>query len=864
MRKIIDKKTAIKACALVISLIAILTVWPLRIWTGVSSSSAGGERVETSEYINFEYVIRQKFITRYDRLSGIDLYVEEMINGRYICVSILDENGRELVKAIVDTAEYEIPGYVHVPLELNVEVGKEYAILLSHCRSKYTVGLEDVPATSEYVGSLTRDWLEIPGRHLAAKYNYRIPLHKGFSLIAIAIIAAICAAIWTFTDIYFRKNEDRNTLLTVEQAVKYVANPIAVLVFGALMIMVFPLRVFDQRALDIVFYELGLIIACGIVLYAINHKNVRLQVGISFWQDIELKDRLIYVLMMLLIALSVWYACDYMNDLYDIFHTLSMRRIIIVLLVLMLLTFSYKELVTPLNALWLIISIAAGVVYYGRNALADTEKEYDLHNAALKYLITISILAGLLLIDLVKKIMRRQYKGKLKLTPFGAILLVFFASLIIFRNTRTWGLVLVAVFTALYLRLVVWKGFKDWYKILSGGLMLNFALSLGFSLLHRYFPAFVSGRFAFIFHTVTVTAEYLTFMGAAATVMLVIKIVAFPKGCCNTVELFKSAWKEIVLFGWIMSYAIFTFSRTAYAAIIVSILAVMFVILIRHKGQFWRIFCAMLVSVLICFPAAFTLQRIIPTIVANPVFYDIDDADPLVRGGANWSSTNFMCVERFAGLFASKILGADGGEYHYPEDIYNYDEKGDPILDMYGYPLDEESQEIYSGKNTIAEPNADLLAAGAFSRAEYFMLLEAMNGYVDENSRLDVMSNGRITIFRSYLGELNLTGHETMGALLPNGEIAVHAHNTYLQVAYDNGIITAVIFVVMIIAAIVSSLRKFAAKEKDEPLTLMAFAVITGFVVCGMTEWVFHFGNPMTIALMLSFAGLIFKEEKND
>ena len=861
MRNIVDKKTAIKVCALIISLIAIITVWPLRIWTGISGFSAGGERVETSGPVNYENVMRQRFITRYDRLSGIDLYVEEMINGRYISVSICDENGKELLKAMVDTDEYEIPGYVHIPLELNVEVGKEYSVLLTHCRSKYTLGLEDVPDTSEYVGSLFYNWGELPGRHLAAVYNYRIPLHKGFSLIAIAVLALICAAVWTFTDIYFRKNVEQNTLLTVGQVVKFTANPVAVLIFGTLMVMVFPLRIFDLRALDIIFYELGLIITCGIVLYAINHKSVKLQVGISFWQDTELKDRLIYVLMMLAIAFSIWYACDYMNDLYDIFHTLSMRRMTIALLALMLLTFSFKELVTPVNALWFLASLVAGFVYYGRNALGIDEKEYDLHNAALKYLITIIIMAGLVVIDLVKKIIRGEYRKKVRLTPFGITLLALFVSMIIFRNTRTWGIILIAVFTALYLRLLVWKGFRDWYKILSGGLMLNFAMSLLFSLLHRYFSAYVSGRFAFIFHTVTVTAEYLTFMGAAATVMLVIKIVAFPKNC-KVVELFKSAWKEIILFGWIMSYAIFTVSRTAYAAIIVSILAVVLVTVIRHKGQFIRLVCAMIVSVLICFPAAFTLQRLIPTIVADPVFYDIDDTDNLIRGGANWRSSNFMCVERFVNLFASKILGADVGDYRYPDDIYNYDENGDPILDIYGYPLDEAVEEIYYGKGTDAEYVGQLLASGAFTRAEYFMLLESLNGYVDEGSRLDVMSNGRITIFKSYLADINLTGHDAMGAPLPNGEIALHAHNTYLQVAYDNGIITAVIFIIMIIAAIVSSLRLIAAKEKDEPLTFMAFAVIIGFVVCGMTEWVFHFANPMTIALMLSFAGLIFKEER--
>ena len=36
--------------------------------------------------------------------------------------------------------------------------------------------------------------------------------------------------------------------------------------------------------------------------------------------------------MMFSIAMSIWYACGYMNDLYDIYHLLSQRKIIIWLL----------------------------------------------------------------------------------------------------------------------------------------------------------------------------------------------------------------------------------------------------------------------------------------------------------------------------------------------------------------------------------------------------------------------------------------------------------------------------------------------------------------------------------------------------
>ena len=88
MRKTITKKTAIRACVLIFVLIAILSIFPFRIWTGISGFSAGGERVESSEYVNYEYTLVQKFITQYDRLSSVDLYISEVINGRYISVSV--------------------------------------------------------------------------------------------------------------------------------------------------------------------------------------------------------------------------------------------------------------------------------------------------------------------------------------------------------------------------------------------------------------------------------------------------------------------------------------------------------------------------------------------------------------------------------------------------------------------------------------------------------------------------------------------------------------------------------------------------------------------------------------------------------
>lgn len=874
MRQIISRKTAITITTILLALVAILSIFPLRIWTNVKEYSAGGEYTQDSGVINYEYTLMQKFVTQYDRLSSIDVYVSEMINGRYIGVSVYDENAIEVLRTFIDTDGHDLPGFINVPLELNLEVGKEYYIGLKGCRSKYLVGLEDLSGEAGYVGSLYYNWEEIPGQHIYARYNYRMPVSKSASLSAILVIALACFIILAVTGAFYKKFPEKNALSTGESLLRVVANPITAAFFGALMIMVFPLKVFDLRVADIIFYEIGLIIAAGMVFYGINHKVVSHKFGISFWNGINEKNRIVYALQMLMIALAIWHASDYMNGLYDIFHTLSERRMVICLLLLIILTFSFTDVFNVYNLLWLIVSCIGAISYYRANVLGPDEKEFDLHNMALKYLIIIVILAGFVVINLIRSLVssfthnirssKKAFNTCRRISVFGCVLILLFAMLIIFRNTRTWGIFLTLIYGGLYFRLYYWNGKKDWYKILSGGLMLNFAISLGYSLLHRYFPGYVSGRFGFIFHTVTVTAEYLTFMGAVATVMLAIKVVAFPKGLHFT-ELFKTAWKEIILFGWIMAYAIFTVSRTAYVAICAVILAVLLVVVSQYKRQFFRIIAVMLVSVIVCFPAAFTLQRIIPTMVTKPVFYVIDDADASIRGGASWDNPNFMCVERFVNLFGLKILGIEADDYFYPVDTYNYDEKGQPVLDNYGYPIENSVEEYYQqGAIILPKPVGDYLVANGFTHAEYLMLMDTLNEYVDVDNRLDVISNGRITIFNSYLNDMNMFGHEAMGAELPNGEIAVHAHNTYIQVAYDNGIITGVVFVLLILAALISGAGMYKKNKEKNPLTLISFAITIGFVVAGMTEWVFHLCNPMTVALMLSFAGMIFKEKTNE
>ncbi len=885
MRTIISKSAAVRYVVLIFALIGILAVWPVRVFTQTLQTSGGGQILTDEQRgVNIENGdFMQEFVAQYERLSSLDVYVYGMERGRYLSCILYDENSAVIFKTYVDTADIALPGYVNIPVEVNVEVGKTYAFKVRDCRSKFYIGLEDIPADSAYVGNLTDHYELVEGRHLAARYNYRLPMSKQKSLLIIGIIAAVAALICVLSGMYFKRNPEKDSILTVGSVVKCTANPVAALFFGALIIMVFPLKVFDSRPVDIIFYELGLLITAAIVFYAINHKSVKHEIGISFWQSLKNEDRLRYILIMFSMAMAIWYGSCYMNDLYDIFHFLSERRMTIWLLVMMLLTFSFKEAVNICNLVWVVGSVSYGVHYYNLHRMAETEKEYDLNNLVLKYNIIIAVLGGILILNIIMTIARAirksshvsEHEGSNKVYPsaFGIVLLAFLILIVVFRNTRLWGIYLALTSIVFYIRLAVWKKNGDYYKILSGGLMMNFAISLIHSYLHRYFAGYVSGRFAFIFHTVTVTAEYLTFMGAAATVLLVIKIVSLPKGT-GLREIFVSAWKEMTLFGFIMSYAIFTVSRTAILAIAVSVFMVVAVVMMCYKKEFFRIIGVFALSVILCFPAAFTLQRILPTISADPVWYPIDDADEFVRGGADWDSTNFMCVERFVNLFESKILGMDVGMYEYPIDRNNYadDGRGELLYDDYGREIDNDEDngggDVQEGTDDqgripdITNPDneePDYLASLGITRAELIMLATELEGYVDLSNPLDVISNGRLSIFRSYMQQLNLWGHEEMGAMLSNGEIAIHAHNTYIQVAYDHGILAGILFLTVLIMALVCGIGYYRNSRDTDPLSLITPAIVIGFMVAGVSEWVFQYSNPMTIALMLAIAPLTFK-----
>ena len=126
----------------------------------------------------------------------------------------------------------------------------------------------------------------------------------------------------------------------------------------------------------------------------------------------------------------------------------------------------------------------------------------------------------------------------------------------------------------------------------------------------------------------------------------------------------------------------------------------------------------------------------------------------------------------------------------------------------------------------------------------------------------DSYTNGRLEIFRVYYNNLNKFGHDDMGIMEPNGHFNVHAHNSYLQVAYDHGIYVGAVFILLGIGTLIQAAVYFHRRKEDRVCAAFPMAILVLFAVAGLTEWIFHPCCPIACGLLLALAPLLIDSRK--
>lgn len=914
MYKLVKKSRAIQTVIIAFTFIIMLTIYPVRMWNETIPSVSNRILAGSSDSIGEDYML-QRFIAQYDHLGTVNLYIVDFNNGwnrdkrvDSFIFRLMDSDMQIMFEQIVDTRFIDIPGFCPIYINEDLEVSKDYYFFLQGMDgSRVWFGLEETEnAGTQYVSRLVYNYDELEGYNIIGEYYYSVPLRKDKVLLYDMLLMITAAVLVGTVELYFRFSK-KDKLITVEKALRYTANALITAATAVSLYNISIRRFFSGQLTDNIFYTVGALLCSATLFYGVNRKRDRSR-HIPLGELV--KSTGVHFLQAAFIAGAIGACCNYMNGLYDIHHRIAERQLMIFFSLIVLTMFKRKEIFSKVSLVYAAAVALLTYRYYSYYVDYMIMNELDIQ--ALRYGTWALWLIGLVLVNIIALLVRALLKKEkmARLSPwFGALLGIFFLCIMIFRNTRWWTVAMAVSFVVFYIRYAFWDKKEYLLQNICNGLLIHFGCSMIFSLMHRPFLSWVYPRFPFIFHTVTVTAVYMTFIMCAALMKLLYK-------CRHSYKL-ENIWKELALFGFSGTYMLFTASRTGFLA--VAVMIVLAVVMTAEKKGWEKLrsmaasAVVMLASVIWCFPIVFTAQRILPAVCNDVSRYEVEVFPDAVTRGNEWDSMYYITVERFVEVFNNKIFGipesgtgsyersteyqkyrarrfgSDGevvwqGEISdiYEEDLSdpvlgqkdntsagapdgegtnNSSKPEKPKLDIIGTKTEEERAE--------ADEEADRLEKAAkendFEEAPEEEIIEEETSVYEKTEEY---ANGRMDIFRAYLGQINLTGHEEMGAYLPDGELAVHAHNIYLQVAYDHGIIVGILFVMVGAAAFIQSIIFYRRRKDKMACAAMPAAVVAAFAMAGLVEWIFHFCHPAGFTLLLVLAPLLFdmgsKKDKAD
>lgn len=845
MKKIVYKSKAIQMVILIVAVCLLVSMWPLRIWHETVTESILPQTGTVTSVVNDDCTILQSFVAQYDHMNTISLYLGDETEGESFFVRLLNEEQVMIAEEEVQIEPDNLPGYYKVMIDVDMEVGKMYHLIIQGNASEVFLGCELIPMTDmPYAGTMYYNNEPVDGMNLTADYNYSVPLRKGKVLFFGGILVVLAALLIWAVRLYYKKREC-DKLITVERAFKSVLNPVLA-IFTVVCLIAVLMGVCGSYLLDNTFYFISVVFLSMILFYGINHNRDGQKPIITLEY---IKNHFPDLLQSVFIAGAISGCCEYMAGLYDIHHKMAERKEMLFFALAIIVMFKWKEIFNLYNLIYVAAAGILGYFYYqdqvellAQQTIKETEIPWNLQ--VIRHTVLIGILLGLIVLRTIMGLVKRKL-----LRPrfwYAGLLLIFFAAIIVFRNGRWWTVVMAVAFTLFYLTYGMWEHRERLLTNICRGIILQFILATGYALLHRPYLTFRTARYPHIFHTVTITAVYLTMVECAAIVILLAKFSKSRK--------LKDFWKEAVLFGVVSSYMLFTMARTGFFAVGVTLLFAVFV-MASGRGKEKLLNCGkslgiMVLTVVVCMPVTFTVQRTVPALASDPYVYEIESyVDDALRG-RKLNSVEFMRVGRFIDLFAEKIFGIPAGTFDIYGEIaeYNRTHSSDDTARLANVPVNErEIPGIINGGKLVAS-------------AEYVPDANGENEFSEEDSE-DDYTNGRLDIFRSYIEQLNMTGHEEMGAILKDGSVATHAHNIYLQVAFDHGIPVGILFVLVGMGTFIASCLYYHKKKDKITYAALPAVVTIAVAVAGLAEWIFHLSNPCGFILMLVITPLVFRNE---
>ncbi len=830
MNQNVKLSKAISYVVICLALLLFLCIWPTGMLKQTYVTKSNEVVAKESKEVNVDYNVNQMFAGEDGELSAIHVYVCNDMVGESVALFLYDSNFKELyhTMCIVDET-HEFPGMLRIPVSWDLEKDQDYYFAVFGVSTDMIVGYEERETSISQVNkSMTYGGFEIQKYNVISKYEYKMPFDWWQVLLFGAGILAVTGIIlFSIKKLFEKKIADKE--VKVHNVFRVVLSPVVIAAGLVLCLMIFPGKVFGTGIVNYAFLGGSVVLLTAVLLYIINYKRM----GDDPLVNVEqLKEKLPGYLQSFCIAMALWYCCEYMNGLYNIHHFYAMRRMLVWFLLGIVCTYSKKELLKIWNFIYLVIASVAS--YFCVKPYLVLEQEGGLYELDAYIMVIGGLVLFLLMTNMVRLVLKKDVITKKLSLPYVLLFAVLLGMMIAFRNTREWVTAMVVIFVLFYLRMWFWNKSDQILTIVGNGIVLNFIFMVCYCMVHRPYNRYFFYRYGLGFHTVTVTGVYLSLILSAA-------IVKFLKKYHESKRLVDT-WPELLLLTVANVYLLMTLTRTGYLASIVMELVIVILYSFVKAKEKWKTLGTCLATIIfmiiLCFPIVFTTTRILPTFFNDPVYTEVEMLGYQVMKGEPADSENYIDIQYFMKKAGIKMF--DFGE---EEDSSSAMEQGETL----NWQM---CQEIVNEVRKQLAPNDVFVTNDT-------LLLASNTDEIEDGDTLDDISNGRITIFKEYIGEWNLTGHEKMGFPASFGGDHIHAHNVFLQVIHDHGLITGILFILFGLISFAIAVVRFI-KEKDLSGALTV-TVIIAFAVSGLTEWNFHLCNPYGISLFMVMTPLLFK-----
>ena len=835
MNRTIRFRTFLIGTIFLSAITAILVVFSGKVFYQRTQTQTPDQLVTSSEVIRADHSIMQEFFPEQENLVAINVMIDSLGQSTGLFYfNLYDQNLNQLFHT---AQRLRIEGensqlYYRFPVDQNLISGQPYYFTLEYKDASLSACFADSEQAMEnHNGKTYFALVEQPEYQVITSYEYREKLSTIQSMIVYLVILVVSGILIAAISLYpgFSKRKKKFPIVTL---ILVYLTEILLLVTGYSVYQIGMKKAFTYEQKDNIVLMLGVTLIAGCVMYGIwKMKEVTIP------ETRQLKMQILPIIQIILVAQAILSCIEFVNAGSNYAQGLALMEMCSWFGAFML-AMSLIEIIKSRFQLVFSIIYCIATMIYGYYHLLSFWGKGEPFETELRTVIMLGIWILLVLktlLDLVTKRPRFSWQNL-------GLVATFFVCLLFFRTTSIWVVATVVPFTVFILKVAMYRENEKILQVLSNGVILSFLIVLVQSLLHRPFHYYIYIRYAGVFTTVTVTSVYLGLVFAVGVVKLFGKLQKSTS--------ISSAWKEWVFLGLVSGYQCLTLSRTG----ILTCAGIFMVALILHWVSFagirfdkstikkMSIIAVMGAFVVLAgFVCAFTLTRTVPALVNDPFIYEIEEFQDSIHKGEPINAGRYITIDRFLGLSAQRILGKT--ETVVAESV---------SVNQAQQVLSTESMEEVETEGT--EVSDTTVSSGQIQDGSEVSseLSSTDSGY----------SNGRFEIFKHYLNNLNLEGHDAVGLTLEDGTTIIHSHNSFIQMAYDAGILTGFLFVVLYVILGVRTIKYYLCRYRLDKHALMPVLIFAAFGIASMVEYVFRPTIPLGFVFLAVMAPLLTDFEK--